>query len=431
LSDTIHQVARQHLRRNFALGVLNGALFRLSDALISPSLVLPLFVSQLTDAHFLIGLIQPIMQGGWFFPQLVISRYVQHRPRKKGFYTAAAGVRLVSWGLLTLAVFTLGKRAPGSLLAIFFILLTVFSLGAGVAGLPFMDIVGKAIPARRRGLFFGCRNFLGGSLAFVTGFLVKQILDEEEGFPFPINFGLLFAIAFVLFGLAFFLFAQMVEPAEPVRQQEVHLFQQFSRALELVRRDLNYRRFLILRWALSAAEMAAPFYIVYAQRVLGVPTGMVGIYLSAMSLMGVASNLLWGRLSDRRGNKLVLQASTFIGLLVPLAALTAPALQTILPQEVIRHALAVPFVLLGVSSGGTRIGSANFLLDIAPAGDRPLYLGFAYTLLGIVLFLSAASGVIVDLAGFPLLFSIALGFFALALVLSLNLRDPRMEGAHA
>jgi MFS family permease len=430
----MNEVARRHLRRNFALGLLNGALFRLTDALVSPSLVLPLFVNHLTEAHFLIGLIQPIMQGGWFFPQLVISRYVQHRPRKKGFYTAAAGVRLLSWGLLTLAIFVLGETNPGLLLVTFFALLTSYSLGAGVGGLPFMDIVGKAIPARRRGLFFGARNFLGGSLAFGAGFLVKQILGEEEGFPFPINYGFLFAISLVMFGLAFFLFAQVVEPVEPVRHQEVHLFQHLGRALELVRQDPNYRRFLILRWALNAAGMAAPFYIVYAKQVLGVPTGMVGIYISAMSLVGVASNLLWARLSDRRGNKLVIQVSTLTGLLVPLVALLAPALQTILSQEAIHYAFALPFALLGAFNGGTLIGGVNLLLDIAPASDRPIYIGLTNTLLGVALFLSAVGGVIVDLAGFVALFSIALGLFTVALALSFSLQDPRevrMEEARA
>ena len=427
----MNQVARRHLRRNFALGLLNGALFRLNDALTSPALVLPLFVSQLTDAHFLIGLIQPIVHGGWFFPQLVISRYVQHRPHKKGFYTAAAWVRLLSWGLLTLAIFVLGESAPGLLLVTFFALLTVFSLGSGIGGLPFMDIVGKAIPARRRGLFFGARNFLGGSLAFGAGFLVKYVLGEEEGFLFPVNFGLLFAIAFVILGLALFSFVQVVEPIEPVGRQEVHLSQQFGRALEVVRQDLNYRRFLILRWALSAAGMAAPFYVVYAKRVLGVPTGMVGIYLSAMSLVGIVSTLLWGRLSDRRGNKLVIQVSTLAGLLVPLVTLLAPALQAILSQTTIHYAFTLPFMLLGAFNGGTRIGGTNLLLEIAPASERPIYIGLTNTLLGIALFLSAVSGVIVDLASFAVLFSIALGFFALALALSVNLQDPRMEEARA
>jgi MFS family permease len=175
--------------------------------------------------------------------------------------------------------------------------------------------------------------------------------------------------------------------------------------------------------------MAAPFYIVYAKQVLGVPTGMVGIYISAMSLVGVASNLLWARLSDRRGNELVLQVSTLTGLLVPLMALLAPALQTILSQEAIHYALAFPFALLGAFNGGTLIGGVNFLLDIAPASDRPIYIGLTNTLLGVALFLSAVGGVIVDLSGFAALFSIALGLFTVALALSFSLQDPRLGEA--
>jgi len=233
-------IAIRHLRRNFILGVLNGALFQLSNVFISPFLVLPLFVRYLTGSHILVGLVPSIQDAGWFLPQLVASRYIQHRPQKKVYYSATAIVRILSWGFLTLALFTLGgnrllllviffslpvvssfaalpevvgdcgfyltdadpeklgvliRKALNSdpelgrrareriinlfplggnrllLLVIFFSLLVVSSFASGVAGIPFLDIVGKTIPVTRRGSFFGGRNFFGGILAFGGGFI--------------------------------------------------------------------------------------------------------------------------------------------------------------------------------------------------------------------------------------------------------------------
>ena len=418
-------IAIRHLRRNFILGVLNGALFHFSNALISPSLVLPLFVRYLTDSHLLVGLIPSIQEAGWFLPQLVASRYVQHRPRKKVYYSAAAVVRAASWGLLTIALFALGGSRL-LLLAIFFSLLVVFRFSGGVAGISFMDIVGKAIPVTRRGAFFGSRNFFGGILAFMGGFIVKYALDQS-GYPFPANFGLLFALSFVALSVALFFFTQVVEPVEPVHEGEVALLQQFRRALEIVENDARYRRFLSLRLCLMATQMATPFYILYARDRLGIPEGMVGLYLSAMTVVSVGSNLVWSRISDRRGNKLLIQIASIVGLSIPLSALLIPHLSGLFSPGSLGYLFGVVFALLGSYTAGARIGNINFLLEISPAAERPIYLGLTNTLLGMALLASMVGGVIVEVAGFGILFSFTLAFYALAIGLSLTLRDPREE----
>ncbi len=418
-------IAIRHLRRNFILGVLNGALFQFSSALVSPSLVLPLFVRYLTDSHLLVGLIPSIQQAGWFLPQLVASRYVQHRPQKKVYYSATAIIRAGSWGLLTIALFTL-EESRLLLLAVFFSLLVIYSFSGGVAGISFMDIVGKAIPVTRRGAFFGSRNFFGGILAFIGGFIVKYALDQS-GYPFPTNFGLLFTLSFLALSVALFLFIQVVEPVEPVHEGEVALLQQFRRALEIVENDARYRRFLFLRLCLMATQMATPFYILYARDRLGIPEGMVGFYLSSMTVVSVGSNLIWSRISDRRSNKLLIQIASIVGLSIPLSALFIPHLWGLFSQESLGYLFGIVFVLLGSYTTGALIGNINFLLEISPAAERPIYVGFTNTLLGMALLASAVGGVIVEVAGFGTLFSLTLAFYALAMGLSLTVRDPREE----
>ena len=424
-SEASNDIAIRHLRRNFILGLLNGAFFQFSNALVSPSLVLPLFVSYLTDSDLLVGLIPSIWQAGWFLPQLVVSRYIQHRPQKKVYYSAMAIIRAGSWGLLTIALFTLGGSRL-LLLAIFFSLLVVYSFSGGVAGISFMDIVGKAIPVTRRGAFFGSRNFFGGILAFMGGFILKYALDQS-GYPFPTNFGLLFALSFLALSVSLFLFTQVVEPVGPVHEGEVALLQQFRRALEIVEDDARYRRFLLLRLCLMATQMAIPFYILYARDRLGIRGGMVGLYLSAMTLVSVGSNLVWSRISDRRSNKLLIQIASIVGLTIPLSALLIPHLSGLLSQEKLGYLFGIVFLLLGSYTAGAQIGNTSFLLEISPTAERPIYLGFTNTLLGMALLASAVGGVIVEMVGFGVLFSLTLAFYALAIGLSLTLRDPREE----
>ncbi len=425
MAHTINATAQRHLKRNFSLGVLNGAFFNFFSALLDPSLVLSWFVSQLTTSNFLIGLIMPIQSGGWLLPQLLVSGYLQRRQRKLPFYSCMAGARVAIWGLMTLAVFFIEDAAV--LLVVFFTLLTVYSLSAGLAGICFVDIVAKAIPATRRGAFFGWRLFLGGLLAFGGSLLVTYILDEGRGLAFPDNYAVLFLFAFFILCVAMGCFILTVEPLEPVNEERITLGRQFRRALDLPRRDSNYRRFLTMRLLLMGAEIATPFYIVYAKRALSVPVSMVGVYLMGTTLASFASNLLWGRISDRQGNKLLLILSSALGLLMPLTALSIGPLADLWPGlgEFAPGLFALVFVLSGGYKSGTMIGNLNFLLEITPPDDRPIYIGFTNTILGIALLASSVGGLIVDMAGFTVLFSLALAFYAVALFLTLRLQEPR------
>ena len=427
MAHTINATAQRHLRRNFSFGVLNGVFFNFFSALLDPSLVLSWFVSQLTTSNFLIGLIVPIQGGGWFLPQLVISSYLQRRQRKLPFYARVAGVRVAIWGLMTLAVFLI--EDPAVLLVVFFTLLAAYSLAAGLAGICFIDIVAKAIPSTRRGAFFGWRRFLGGCLARGGSLLVKYILDEGRGLTFPDNYAILFLLSFFILCVAMACFILIVEPLEPVSKKRVTLGRQFRRALDLPRRDTNYRRFLTMRLLLMAAEIATPFYIVYAKRALSVSVGMVGVYLTGSTLASFASNLLWGRISDRRGNKLLLILSSALGLLIPLTALSIGPLADMWPGlgELAPSLFALVFVLSGGYKSGAMIGSLNFLLEIAPPDDRPIYIGFTNTILGIALLASSVGGLIVDITGFSVLFSLALAFYAVAFFLTLGLQEPRIS----
>ncbi len=425
MASTLSATARRHLRRNFSLGLVNGALFNLSASLLDPSLVLTWLASQLTSSNFLIGLVVPINQGGWFLPQLLISGYLQGHKRKLPVYVAMSAPRAICWASMTLALFLFNDQTI--LLTLFYILLTVYSLADGTAGLPFMDIVAKAIPPTRRGAFFGWRRFVGGILALGGSLVVKYVLDEQRGLAFPHNFGILFLPASLTMSAAMVSFGLVVEPVEPVLNQSVALLGQVKRVLHLPRRDANYGRFLAVRLLATAAGMATPFYIVYAKRVLGVSAGMVGVYLTWATLAGITSTLVWGRLSDRHGNRGLILLTSLVGLAAPLAALSIPRLVGWQPSVAAQasYAFTVVFVLSSIFQMGLTIGYHNYLLDIAPAEDRPLYIGLANTLTGLTLLASAVGGLIVDLAGLLVLFWVAAAFYAGALLLAGRLREPR------
>jgi MFS family permease len=425
MDDSISKAARRHLRRNFLLGVANGAFYNFSDGLLEPTLVLSWFVSQLTNSNFLIGLISPICVSGLYLLQLLTSGYLQGQERKLNLYKRVALLRAGSWGLMVPALLLVHDRAL--LLFIFYFLLIVYNLSAGPAVLSFMDIVGKAIPPTRRGSFFGLRNLSGGILALLGSLVVRYVLDERHGWPFPTNFAVLFLLSFIFVSIALGAFSLVSEPLESLNNQQAGWWKQLQRAWKLPREDAAYARFLATRLSLVGADIATPFYIVYAKNQLGIPASMVGTYLLVNVASALLSNILWGRISDRRGNRLLVWLTILVGLPAPLIALLVG---TAYGRSTTLVLLGLVFAFAGAFRMAYGIAHSNYLLEIVPASERPLYLGFANTAIGIAILATGLSGLLVDLAGFSFLFAVALAFCGLAGIFSLALVEPRRSTSY-
>ena len=91
-------------------------------------------------------------------------------------------------------------------------------------------------------------------------------------------------------------------------------------------------------------------------------------------------------------------------------------------------AYALVFVVSGISVAASNIARNGHLLDLAPAAQRPLYLGFTNTLRGLAQFAALASGLIVDWAGFAVLMILSACFYGLAMACSLVMSEPRASG---
>ena len=416
-------------RRNFRLGVINGALFRIGDVFVDTDMVLTWFLAQLGSSNLLIGLVSPIRFGGSFLLQMLASGYMQRQPYKLPFYRAISVFRSAALLVFALLVAVVPVSSPWLTFA-FFVVLTLFSLGAGLVSIPFMDVVGKVVPPRRRGAFFGQRMFWGGILALAGSTAVGLLLAEPDGLHFPLNVSVMFILAAVLMGVTAWSWVLVKEPPSPIEDAEASSgdgWGQLRRGLSLLREDPLYRRYAVVRFALLIADWGTPFYIVYARNVLGVPATMVGLYLAVRTVAMIFSNLAWGRVSDDRGNRRLIRMTTVVGIITPLLVLGLGWIHRTVPGATtwLRYAFALVFLTAGTYSSGSGIGLINYLLDIAPDEKRPLYLAFNNTLFGLARFLAMASGLIVDWAGYEVLLAIGFVFYCLALLLSRTMAEPR------
>ncbi len=413
----------RYYRRNSLAGLVHGVFFQASAAFGSIHTVLPSFIALLTTSSIAVGLMAAVEGIGEIVPQMFTAYLIEDRPRKKPYLLAVITVRWVSWALIAYLTYQWGVTRPELVLAVLVALFSLFSIAGGMGTVVYADIFSKAIPVRKRGIFIGLRQMIGYLMAIGAGYVVKFILDNPEQWPFPANYALIFLLSAVLLLIAFTGVALIYEPVYPVRRQSHSLGELLRRAAVLARKNANFRRLLLAR-ALTATVLAlAPFYVGYARTEAGIDPGTIGLYLSAQMAGGAVSNLLWGWMGDRYGNRTVIVGTAVIGGLAPALALAAPLLGAGL-------FLAV-FAALGATISGMRLGYSNFILEMAPAELRPTCVALQNTLLTPVAALPLVVGALIGATSYTLLLGGGIALMALALFLSLRLLDPRhsTEGA--
>lgn len=406
----------RHFRRNFALGVANGAFYGGGLAFSESSTVLPVFVSLFTRSSVLIGLVGTLTNVGWLLPQLAVARYAEHFPRKMRLYGAAAVMRTSSWLCLALSAAWASKLDPNVYLLVFFLCLGSFSLTGGISGLAFLDIVAKTIPPTSRGRYFGYRNFFSGIIASLAGLVVAYVLGDGVKFPFPRNYFLLFLLTFAFLVLAVVCFLFVVEPEGRVKaERETTMREYLSQVRRVISEDPNFRRFLYVMVLANTMSLSLPFYVVYAREVLKAPESWVGVFLAIDMLFTLLANLAWGHIGDAKGCRIVIRASAFLSTVAPVVALLSP-----------NHAVfALVFVLRGSGSTGLWLAKNNYVLEIAPIVRRPTYVGVLNTTLALVMLLPVAGGVVIDLSSYPVLFAMTAALVFTSLLASSKLREPR------
>ncbi len=422
--------ARQLYHRNFAFGVGNGSFSLLAETLIHPSIVLALFVSQISDSNLLVGLVPAMAAGLWFLPQLVGAAVTQGRERQLPFVFYGTLVRTLVIGLLGVIGFLVSSDEPSGLLLWFFVLYAIYNLAGGFSNVPMLELSARVIPANRRGMYFSQRSFWGGILGFMAGFLIQGILGQTDGFP--TNYALLFFAAFLALALTTYFTAMMQEMEhQPSGHRQTFLAHLYD-APQLFNNSA-FRRFLGFRVTLSMSAIADPFYVVYVQQQLGAPPEIIGVYIIGMTVARFGSNLLWGKLVDFKGNRFVLQVAALMRLGIPLIALVLAPLYNWEPfaervpggDDSIFYVFGLIFVLYGAALSAQALANLTYVMDVAEPEQRPAYFGLTNTILGFVAFIPILGGIMVDAFSFEFVFIVTFMIAFAAVVASGLLHEPQ------
>ena len=418
---SIEQVVERHYRWNFVVNTLDAASFGLGMSFFSSEIVLPLFVSHFTANPLTIGLIAFLGWAGVLFPQLFTANAVERAPRKK-FFPMTLGFFLERLPIFLLApmIYFLATSQPGLTLILFFVLYTWHNLGAGVIIVGWQDMIAKVIPVRKRGRFFGIGNFIGNGAGILGALAVPFVLGK---FAFPSGYVFSFAVTGALFFLSWVSVSLTREPAVHSSKPPVSQLDYLHSLPGILRRDRNFRMYLLSQIVFSISGMATGFLVVYTVQNWNLPDAEASRFMITWQIGLALANLFFGFLADRKGHKLSLEISWLLSAIALSLAILAPS-----PGW-----FFLVFFLSGSASAGTFISGISIVYEFTEAENRATYIGLANTIPGIVVSVAPLiGGWLAGVMNYRAMFILSMITGAVSwTLLHFTVREPRQAGSQA
>jgi MFS family permease len=316
-------------------------------------------------------LIPFLSTAGFLLPQLFIANAVERAPRKK-FFPVNLGFFLQRLPLFLLApvAYFLATSQPVLALLGFFILYAWHTIGSGIQIVGWQDMIAKIIPVQKRGRFFGITNFLGNGAGILGALAVPFVLEK---FTFPLGYVIAFAVAAALIFLSWIFLSLTREPAVQSSKPPVSQLDYMRSLPEILRKDSNFRMYLLSQIVFSLSGMSTGFLAVYALKTWHMSDALASGFTIALQVGLAMANLFFGFLADRKGHKLSLEICLMLSILSVVLAILAPNPWWFFPI----------FFLRGAVNAGTFISGISIVYEFTNAEDRATYIGLANTIPGI------------------------------------------------
>lgn len=416
------------VRNLFAFGgdtILFGIGF---TGFLNPNVILPEFTSQLGASTTAVGALITALSLSWSLPQLVAGNVAARFVHKKPFVLTMALTGRVF--VLALAVLIALTRADPPWLSIagVYIALFLFLGMDGFATIGWMDMLARAFPPEKRGSYISVWQAISAAGIFGAGIAVSFILGSN-GPAFPYNFALLFGTAGVLFFLSAIGTANIHEPdvtEDSLKSQLIPLRSMGTHVQDILRKDKRLRQIIFARVMYSLGMMATPFYVLFATENLKFPAERLGSFIVAQTVGTVIAGLVLGRVADLYGSHRAIQIGTAVVITAPALAF-GMSLTSGLSPLVLDLVFIWIYVCNGLANNLLFLGFANYVLELAPRGQRTIYTGTVNSINSIGVVGPLLASWIISLVSYQAMFAVTLLLGLVSLFLVFRLPSLRSE----
>ncbi len=310
-----------------------------------------------------------------WFGALKLDRF---RSRRR-WVMAGAFIQALTFIPMALLPFVFGK---GPLAPILFLLalIMVYQGANGTVVPAWNSLIGDLIPAGVRGRFFGHRNRLTGMSTFTALLMAGAILHlfEKVGIP-EAGFMVVFSVAFLARMNSIRWLSKYEDPAFLISPEQVFTFRQFLRRSP----HSNFAKFVFFVGAINfGVAFSAPYFALYMLRDLRFSYIEFTVVIAVATITQFLTFRYWGGLSDRFGNKKILNLCGWGVAAVPILWLVSS------------HILFLVLIQVygGLVWSGFSLASANFIFDAVTPPKRARCVAYQGLVNGVFVFIGSIAG---------------------------------------
>jgi MFS family permease len=409
--------------RNFWAWVAYQFFYRIGWQFKMESTLMAGVISYLTPAPLVMGLFSSFNALGRNLSPLVaaplVDRFAHKRRALLLFWMATVAV----WGVLTVYLWlpiasnrALSVWVFGACYTLFFILLGASSVAQGA-------LLGKVIPAGVRGRAMAVGMTISGGINVCAILAIYQLIRSGR-FPEPRNYALSFTLTTTLFALAGVSLLFIDERPSEVTHRGTGLAESLRTFRRLARENENLARLMIVNITVGICGSMLQFYTGYWRR--------SGTMTEAALIMATVFQVFWqslscsifGRVADRRGNRVVICGMLWIEAVVPLTALVLGGWEPFRGHW--GWYLGV-YTLVGFRFPMYQL-LVNYLLEVVPQRDHAMAIGATTTVQLVTTPAPLLLGLAAEAWGYPAAFILASGVGLYGAFTAMKLREVRVPG---
>src|SRR3989338_7447837 len=368
------RIRRQALKKSLHEAGSTGASASIGELYAVP------FSSDLGAQPVQIGLLTALSGVVAPFAQLYGTRLLEQGGNRKKIVLTFTLLQALMWiPIATLAIALHFGYLANASATIFIILYTLLIALGNITFPAWFSWIGGLSTENERGKYFSLRNKIIGIIGLIVVLASAFVIDvfRSQGYLL-LGFAILFAIATTFRLYSLITLKNQYAPSFKTKQSDHFSFISFLKRMD------NFGKFTIYLALFNAALMiASPFFAIYMLEELKFSYVTLMLVTLSSTLVYLLTIPLMGRLSDKYGNKRLLQIANvaFIFSPMPWMIIRDPILLIIIPQ-----------LFAGIANAAFVIGTTNFTYDSVSPRHRPLCVAYSNIMVGVGTFVGALLG---------------------------------------
>jgi MFS family permease len=279
------------------------------------------------------------------------------------------------WLLLLLGIIFNADR-PKLLVYLTLALISISNILGALGSASWMSWLAALVPSQLRGRYYSIRQIVSNLASLISLPLASLVVSEWSNTI--AGYGIVLSVGIVagLLSLGCQQFMEDINPQD-YRSENPSLLSDLSATLS----DRNLQIFLLYSalWGF-AINLSAPFFNLYMLDDLGLDVTWVTLFNTLYTGANMLLLLIWGRLSDRFGNRSLL---LFIGIIIAATPLFWLLTNTAPLQANLYIYLALFHIFWGGTWSAIDLCTNNIQIGIAPIAHRATFFAIAAAMTGV------------------------------------------------